>query len=103
MYHFANVVNQIWEGESSYISPKQLKEAIGEVAQQFSGYDQQDAHELIIFLLKAIHNEFNSHHGVVLYENIEGDGKNDEEISIKAWNCLKSKMIVLLLIYFMDN
>ena len=91
MYHFANVVNQIWEGESSYISPKQLKEAIGEVAPQFSGYDQQDAHELIIFLLKAIHNEFNSHHGVVLYENIEGDGKNDEEISIKAWELFKKQ------------
>lgn len=37
------------------VVPRELKTAIGEFQPQFAGYDQQDAQELMNFLLDGLH------------------------------------------------
>ena len=56
----ANLFKDIWSGNYSVIPPFKLKDAISKFAPQFSGTNQQDAHELLTFLLDGIHEALNN-------------------------------------------
>ena len=47
------------KAKGDYITPRVLKREVEKVADQFSGYGQQDAQEFKNFLLDGIHNELN--------------------------------------------
>ncbi|GAM24578.1 hypothetical protein SAMD00019534_077530 [Acytostelium subglobosum LB1] len=55
---YGKLMRDMWSG-SSCIAPKNLKWIIGRYAPQFSGYSQQDSHELISFLLDGLHEDMN--------------------------------------------
>lgn len=54
---FVELAKDIWSGKYSSIRPVRLKKAIDEFTQQFQGTEQQDAHELLTFLLDGLHEE----------------------------------------------
>ncbi|KAG8900283.1 ubiquitin-specific protease doa4 [Tulasnella sp. 403] len=56
---FANMVHDMWLGESTYLSPYGFRKSICAYAPQFSGSDQHDAQEFLSFLLDGLHEDLN--------------------------------------------
>lgn len=111
---FSALINQIYVQKSTIAAPKDILSILAYYAPHFSGFSQQDAHELLIFLLDLLHEDMNrakqnyvkpqiassSSNSKITSDttntdsndsDIEGDGTNDELIAEKAWNRYKSK------------
>lgn len=56
---FVNLIKDVWCGKYVSIRPIKLKESIDKFTNQFRGTQQQDAHELLTFLLNGIHEDLN--------------------------------------------
>ncbi|KAG7258241.1 hypothetical protein CRUP_035975 [Coryphaenoides rupestris] len=56
---YAELIKQGWSGKFSYVTPRPFKTQVGRFAPQFSGYQQQDSHELLAFLLDGLHEDLN--------------------------------------------
>lgn len=88
---FANLTKKIWSGRFNSIRPDEMKNVIGRFAPQFSGYGQQDSHELITFMLDGIHEDLNRVTKKPIVGSISGDGTNDEQIADESWKRYKSR------------
>ena len=83
---FAALAKKVWSGTCyGSITPRELRDVTGRFAHQFSGYQQQDAHELVTFMLDGIHEDLNRCRDKPVVEPIVGDGTNDEEVADTAW------------------
>ena len=82
---FGALAVDIWSGRESFLRPVDLKRAIAAFASQFSGYEQQDAHELVLFLLDGIHEDLNRRKTKLVAEPVNGNGENDLETAEAAW------------------
>ena len=60
---FGALLVRLWqsksEGSLNSVKPVQVKKIIGKVASRFSGYQQHDAQEFLLFLLDALHDDLN--------------------------------------------
>uniref|UniRef100_UPI00358DDFF4 ubiquitin carboxyl-terminal hydrolase 8-like isoform X2 n=1 Tax=Myxine glutinosa TaxID=7769 RepID=UPI00358DDFF4 len=56
---FAVLVQALWSGQYRSISPRDFKSQIGRVNTQFSGFQQQDSQELLVFLLDGLNEDLN--------------------------------------------
>ena len=56
---YAELIDTMWVEYTSRIAPSALKRAIGEIAHQFRGYQQQDSFELFNYLIDTIHEDLN--------------------------------------------
>lgn len=87
--HYAKLVEQMWlptNNKSVVVNPSSFKEQLSTFAPQFSGYHQQDAQELLAFLLDGIHEDLNRVQGDKPYiEDRDCDGTRDEEDAKDAW------------------
>ena len=92
---FADLVIDVWVDRPRDSNVRQdvvaLKDVIGRFAPQFSGYHQQDSHELMTFMLDGVHEDLNRCRVKPVVEAIEGDGTNDEEVAREAWRRHKSR------------
>lgn len=86
---FASLAKKVWSGAYSSFSPSNLKYVIGRFRDIFSGYDQQDSHELVFAMLDGIHEDLNRVKKRETVESIEGDGLDDEKIAKESWNRYK--------------
>jgi len=82
---FRNLIENVWHGNNGIISPSEMKMVIGQFAPQFSGYGQQDSHELITFMLDGIHEDLNRCREKPYVDSVLGDGTNDNEIARESW------------------
>eukprot|EP01135_Chromosphaera_perkinsii_P005481 Nk52_evm30s352 gene=Nk52_evmTU30s352 len=83
---FASLIKKLWSTDaSSYVAPKSFKTCIGKFAQQFSGYDQQDAQELLGFLLDGLHEDLNKVIKKPYIEMKDTDDRPEEEVSAEFW------------------
>ncbi|KAL4464783.1 hypothetical protein ABPG74_011344 [Tetrahymena malaccensis] len=82
---YAELIKDMWRGSDNYSSPWNLKKIIGKFAPQFSGYSQQDSHELLSYLLDGIHEDLNRVKKKPLVNQIESDGQKDLEVALKSW------------------
>ncbi|KAI7897645.1 uncharacterized protein BX663DRAFT_527436 [Cokeromyces recurvatus] len=65
---FADLLRVLWSESCNFVSPMTFREALIRFAPQFSGTDQQDSQEFLMFLLDGLHedlNSRNSHHSVI--------------------------------------
>jgi ubiquitin C-terminal hydrolase len=53
------LMRQMWSGENSAIAPYGFKQALDRWTSMFRGYQQQDAHEALAFILDALHEDTN--------------------------------------------
>jgi len=84
---FQSLLAHMWSGNERVLTPTDLKYVTGEFAQQFSGWGQQDSHELITFILDGIHEDLNR---CLIKENVDrviGDASKDDldEIAKQSW------------------
>ena len=81
------------------VIPKRFKSILGKHFDTFSGYNQHDSQELLVFLLDALHEDFNRIVNKPYIEDIEYDGthvlknesKKDTDKSNKKSNKIKNK------------
>eukprot|EP00794_Sanderia_malayensis_P007084 gene7084-7884_t len=82
---YADLMHHMWSGYNSFVSPRNFKMAVGRFAPQFSGYQQQDSHELLAFLLDGLHEDLNRVKKKPYVEIPEHDGRPDGELAKEAW------------------
>uniref|UniRef100_A0A915IGZ6 ubiquitinyl hydrolase 1 n=1 Tax=Romanomermis culicivorax TaxID=13658 RepID=A0A915IGZ6_ROMCU len=86
---FAKILDDIWSGKKSSTIPRDLKLCIGKFAPRFMGNQQQDAQELMAFLLDGLHEDLNrsKRHSS---EKIAEQGSN-EALAEQTWQLHKAK------------
>ena len=82
---FASLCKETWRQSVSCVAPRDLKHVIGQFAPQFSGWGQQDSHELVTFMLDGIHEDLNRCREKPYVEAILGDGKDNAATAADAW------------------
>lgn len=84
---YGKLLEELWfESRKTYVSPLQLKVALGQLNREYAGLAQQDAHELINFLLDKLHEDFNRVKKKPYTLKVDGDGTNDAKIASETWN-----------------
>jgi ubiquitin carboxyl-terminal hydrolase 8 len=88
---FALIVKSMWGGICKIISPRRFKTLIGQFNQQFLSNDQQDAQELLLFLLDGLHEDLNRvlKRPRIIANNDDDDDKNrmpDADAANLAWS-----------------
>lgn len=78
-YH--SLLYDMWLAKDSRTAPHDLKRVLGKRVARFSGYGQQDACELLNYLLDLIHEDLNRVKKKPYVEMPDSDGRPDEELS----------------------
>ncbi|XP_046879026.1 ubiquitin carboxyl-terminal hydrolase 15-like isoform X2 [Hypomesus transpacificus] len=82
---YADLIRQMWAGRNSYVTPRPFKTQVGRFAPQFSGYQQQDSHELLAFLLDGLHEDLNRIRRKPYILLKDADGRPDKVVAEEAW------------------
>ncbi len=67
---YTSLIQTMWSGDYSYVTPRDIKQRVSQHAPIFSDYAQKDSHEFMNSLLNALHSEF------------EKNGSSEEQSSI---------------------
>lgn len=91
----------MWLSNSQRTAPHDLKRTLGKRVARFAGYGQQDAAELLNFLLDLIHEDLNRVKKKPYVEAPESDGKPDYVLSDEYWKgfLARNQSIVVDLMY----
>ncbi len=57
---YSNLVKEMWSGKESYVAADRLKKELCKYTDTFADYAQHDAHEFIIALIDALHDELSN-------------------------------------------
>lgn len=82
---YAELINEIWSGNNNYTMPRNFKLQIGRFAPQFTGFQQQDSHELLAFLLDGLHEDLNRIIKKPYIEMGSHVGKTDKQFAEESW------------------
>uniref|UniRef100_A0A671TR01 Ubiquitin carboxyl-terminal hydrolase n=1 Tax=Sparus aurata TaxID=8175 RepID=A0A671TR01_SPAAU len=82
---YAELIKQLWTGKYSYVTPRPFKTQVGRFAPQFSGYQQQDSHELLAFLLDGLHEDLNRIRKKPYIQLKDANGRPDKVVAEEAW------------------
>mmetsp|Transcript_22307 Transcript_22307/g.32479 ORF Transcript_22307/g.32479 Transcript_22307/m.32479 type:complete len:1180 (+) Transcript_22307:45-3584(+) len=82
---YAKLVKDMWCGQYTVVAPEDFKRTIGEFQPQFSGYQQQDSQEFMLFLLDGLHEDMNRIMKKPYVEKIDSGGRDDELIARESW------------------
>ncbi|XP_029947823.1 ubiquitin carboxyl-terminal hydrolase 8 [Salarias fasciatus] len=96
---FGEIMKALWAGLYKCISPRDFKITIGKINEQFSGYDQQDSQELLLFLMDGLHEDLNKADNRKRYKEEENDHLDDQTAADVAWSkhkLLNESIIVAL-------
>ncbi|KAL5112133.1 Ubiquitin carboxyl-terminal hydrolase 15 [Taenia crassiceps] len=90
---FARLMREMWSERNRGGScvPRELKIQIAKIAPQFAGYQQQDAQELMNFLLDFLHEDLNKIKQKPYIEVKDADGCPDKVLAEEAWSNFKKR------------
>ncbi|KAL7546255.1 hypothetical protein ACHAWF_012768 [Thalassiosira exigua] len=83
---YAELTKHLWLGSGPSHDPRAFKADLSKFAPQFEGYEQQDAQELLAFLLDGIHEDLNRVKVKPYVEDEDCDGADDEGDAVAAWS-----------------
>ena len=94
---FGDLVKDMWSEENKAIAPIKLRWTIGRYRQHFAGFQQQDAQELLAFLLDGLHEDLNRVAEKPYVELKDSEGRPDLVVASEAWenHVLRNKSIVV--------
>ena len=84
-YFFGRLANEVWTSPNKAISPRQFCSAVGSLNEQFAGHQQQDAQELLDFLLVGLSEDLNLVDDKPYTEHPDSDGRPDAELADIWW------------------
>ena len=99
---YKQLLKDLWEGKEESINPTYFKNIFSQFVEQFSGNNQQDSNEFLMFLLDKLHEDINS---VSKKEYLEAENsennQSDNEVAEKSWNryLKREKSIIVDLFY----
>lgn len=82
---FGTLMKQMWTPGTSLVTPRSFKVTLGKFAPQFGGYSQQDAQELLAFLLDGLHEDLNRVRKKPYVETKEHGQRPDQDVADEAW------------------
>lgn len=88
---FGELCNELWSGKNSSLAPYDFKSCIEKIAPRFIGYQQQDAAELLAYLLDGIHEDVNTVKRKPLVPKRECSGLNLKEAAELSWEDYKKR------------
>ncbi|VDK35964.1 unnamed protein product [Taenia asiatica] len=90
---FARLMHQMWSeyNRGGSCVPRELKIQIAKIAPQFAGYQQQDAQELMNFLLDFLHEDLNKIKQKPYIEVKDADDCPDEVLAGESWSNFKKR------------
>ena len=59
---FVRLLEEMWMGSSSSCAPVEARSVLCSILPQFNNYSQQDAQELLLYLLNALHDDLRKVH-----------------------------------------
>ncbi|XP_065190122.1 ubiquitin carboxyl-terminal hydrolase 32-like [Sycon ciliatum] len=83
---YGDLVHDLWSGTSKSIAPLKLRWTIARYATQFNTFQQQDAQELLAFLLDGLHEDLNRIEKKPYVELQDSDGREDTVVAQEAWD-----------------
>lgn len=82
---FAELLATMWREDTTRVAPRNFKWQVGQFAEQFSGFGQQDSMELIEYVLSGLQEDCNRVQGPKPYVEVkEADGRDDDEAAAEA-------------------
>ena len=81
---YANLIGALWRDGALTVTPRKFKSSLARFAPQFSGYMQQDAQELLAFLLDGLHEDLNRVKNKPYITEKDSDGRSDEDIATES-------------------
>jgi ubiquitin carboxyl-terminal hydrolase 4/11/15 len=97
---YADLINEMWSGQNSYTIPRNFKLNLSRFAPQFTGFQQQDSHELLAFLLDGLHEDLNRIIRKPYVEMGSHVGKTDEQFADESWLDHKKRNDSIIVDYF---
>ena len=78
---YTKLMKEMWVDTDHRTAPWDVKKSIGRVAQQFSGFAQQDSFELFNYIVDTLHEDLNRVVEKPYVEVPDSDGRPDEVVS----------------------
>jgi ubiquitin C-terminal hydrolase len=83
---YYELLEQLWFGNSNYLSPFDFRKIFVEFVKQFAGFTQHDSHEMLAFMLDALHEDLNRVKDKPYFElNEKGLNETEEEAAARWW------------------
>jgi ubiquitin C-terminal hydrolase len=82
---YANLIGALWRDGALTVTPRKFKSSLARFAPQFSGYMQQDAQELLAFLLDGLHEDLNRVKNKPYATERDAEGRSDEDVANESW------------------
>ena len=82
---YAKLITALWRDGAVSVAPRAFKSALAKFAPQFSGYNQQDAQELLAFLLDGLHEDLNRVKVKPYVEEKDATGRTDADVAKEHW------------------
>ena len=97
---YFRLIRDLWYGGSSVVNPFIFKKILGKAQQQFSGYQQQDAHELVTSILDCLHEDLNRVKYMLYVEREDIEDPSNNTYNLDCWNNhLKRNMSIIVDIF----
>jgi ubiquitin carboxyl-terminal hydrolase 4/11/15 len=95
---YTELLKQLTGGKEKSVAPWSLKNTVGKFAVQFAGYQQQDSHEFLGYLITGLHEDLKE---VRKGEYHDIKYKNDSETSDESWEMFErnNKSMIVDLFY----
>jgi len=88
---YCELLKHLWFGSVQSVPPTAFKKLLGNLNSEYAGFQQQDVHELVNYLIDKFHEDLNRVRVKPYTEKPEGNGTNDEQISKDAWKLHSSR------------
>lgn len=88
---YGELMNDMWVGHKRKTAPYNVKKSIGTVVAQFRGYNQQDSHEFLHYLIDTLNEDLNRIKEKPYVEIPDSDGREDAIVSAEQWEAFQKR------------
>ncbi|CAH0480481.1 unnamed protein product [Peronospora belbahrii] len=97
---YGKLAEDMWCVKQKSISPRNFKKSIGKFNEAFRGNDQQDAQELLAFLLSGLSEDLNRIQDKPFIEQPDSDGRYDADLADEWWrNHLRREVSIIVALF----
>lgn len=98
---YGELMNDMWIGTKRKTAPFNVKKSIGTVVAQFRGYNQQDSHEFLHYLIDTLNEDLNRVKEKPYVEIPDSDGRDDSIVSKEQWDafCKRNDSVMVDIFY----